>query len=418
MSVNESSESTDAVFQTPSSVVEELELVERQEEELGASPELSGPTTRSGRKRKNVVPVRSAGKKKNKMNTVRSPPNAAAPKAAGTGRTPRQNQSQSETPQPQRAPPQDLAALLTSGLSTLQNSMNGMESRLTEKMVGLEAAVNSNKNSISQLTNTLSKNTVDLARLESRIREGEENFEGRVTDIGEDSRNLPIGRHEAESGRRLTPAQIDRYDRCRRSLRIWPIDGPDLTAAVRSFLVDKLGFDEEMVDRDFGSLEARRIVEPRSKIQKEVVVEFPSAAIRDSIKSSGYRLEGQGAGLRIEVPNFLKSDFHVLQNLAYKMKLVNKEVKRSVKFEDDTYGLMLDIQLPGQEWRRVRPEQARQARRADPLVHSGPLDMTQDMIAGAVRGDSMSSDWSGPSNSSGSSSAASGSNSVPLGRKE
>ena len=93
MSVNESSESADAVFQTPSSVVEELELAERQEEELGASPELSGPTTRSGRKRKNIVPVRSAGKKKNKMNTVRSPPNAAAPKAAtSTGRTPRQNQ--------------------------------------------------------------------------------------------------------------------------------------------------------------------------------------------------------------------------------------------------------------------------------------------------------------------------------------
>lgn len=95
-----------------------------------------------------------------------------------------------------------------------------------------------------------------------------------------------------------------------------------------------------MVERDFGSLDTRRVIEPRSKIQDEVVVEFPTSAIRDSVKSCGYRLEGMAAGIKIEIPAFLKSDFHVLQNLAFKMKQANKEAKRSVKFDDDCYGLI------------------------------------------------------------------------------
>ena len=149
-------------------------------------------------------------------------------------------------------------------------------------------------------------------------------------------------------------------------------------------------------------------MEPRSKIEAEVVVEFQTASLRDSIKSTGFRLEGQRAGIRIEVPNFLKSDFHVLQNRSYRLKMANKEMKRSVKFDDECYGLMLDVQLPGQEWRRIRPAQARAARRADPSLRSGPSELSLDMIAGAIRGPSHESGGSlsitslaGPSASAG-----------------
>ena len=143
-------------------------------------------------------------------------------------------------------------------------------------------------------------------------------------------------------------------------MRLWPIRGPDLLAGVVDFLTTRLGFDSDQV-REFGPITVRRVVEPRSKIDLEVVAEFASTSLRDTIKSMGFKLEGQRAGIRIEVPNFLKSDFHVLQNLSYRLKMANKDMKRSVKFDDETYGMMLDIQMPGQDWRRVRPAQARAA---------------------------------------------------------
>ena len=442
MSVNESTESTETVYQTPGSSEEasgheELEP-SRPEQELSASPELVGPVTRSGKKRKNPAPVKSSGKKKNKTSMMRSPrksntdrptlhsgvatptrtdpPPLAAASATGTtsGKAPPE-------PQGQQGTQADLAALLTNGLSTIHKSMEAMENRITDKIGGLEATVASNKHCIVELTSALSKNTVDLARLETQMREGEANFESRVSDVVRSVMSADLSRPLARElaidrppGRHLTTAQIDRYDRCRRSLRLWPIGGPDLPGAVRNFLISKLGFDPVLVERDFGPLEARRVVEPRSKIESEVVVEFPLPAIRDSVKSHGFKLEGMAAGIRIEVPAFLKSDFHILQNMAYKIKQANKEAKRSIKFDDDCHGVMLDIQLPGMDWRRIRPHQAREARRNHPSLASGPLEMSADMLVGAAGGDSSLSLAGGSWTSA---SAASGSNSVPLGER-
>ena len=409
MSVNESTESTETMYQTPGSSDDANEELEpsRPESELGASPEFSGPVTRSGKKRKNPAPVKSAGKKKNKMSTICSPP--SKPSSSEQTGSPKATARPAAAPTAQPRSPPDLAALLKSGLSNIQSSMDGMETRLVSlsniqgsmdgmetrlasKIDKLESTVSSNKESIVLLTDTVNKNTVDLARLESQMREANDALEDKVSHIVRSVLNRDQHEHSAISydasslaPRRLSSAQIERFERCRRSLRLWPVHGQDLSAGARDFLVEKLGLSAEMVEQDFGRLETRRVVEPRSKIPSEVTVEFPSASIRDSVKSAGYKLEGQRAGMRIEIPNFLKSDFHVLQSMAYKMKQNNNDIKRSVKFDDHSYGLMLDIQLPGQQWQRIRPEQAREARRSDPTIAPGPIEMTSGMIAGAVR---------------------------------
>ena len=424
MSENDSAESTETLYQTPTAVVIESEAAHeelepsREEEELGASPELTGPVTRSGRKRKNLAPVKSAGKKKNKMNTMRSPP----PK------TPTDSQASREKPTPSQPPNADQAQAgqqldLNTLLSSIQQSMNGMEARLSGKIDGLESSVAKNKESIVILTNTVNKNTVNLSRLESQMREDDLNFTSRVSGIVREVMSADTSSLGGQlppyppaaidrSTHRLSDAQMDRYAKCRRSLRLWPIRGPDTRANIVEFLTVKLGFDIVQVEQDFGPLGSCRVVEPRSKVQHEVVVEFPSLAIRDFVKSSGHKLEGQRAGIRMELPNFLKSDFHILQNLSYKMKMANEGIKRSIKFDDDNFSLMLDIQLPGQEWRRIRPEQAREARRSDPSLNSGPLEMTSDMISGTLRtagGDGSTTSQPAPS--------ASGSNATPLGRR-
>ena len=102
-----------------------------------------------------------------------------------------------------------------------------MESRLAEKIGSLEASVAGNKGTIVQLTGALNKNTVDLARLETRITEVDSGLETRVTDIvrsvisRDQSRISAVGASEDNQGsRQVSSAQMDRYDRCRRSLRI------------------------------------------------------------------------------------------------------------------------------------------------------------------------------------------------------
>ena len=66
---------------------------------------------------------------------------------------------------------------------------------------------------------------------------------------------------------------------------MWPIEGLDLEAAVYDFLERNLDLDS------IGTISVRRVVEPRSKIKNEVVVEFETAPLRDSIKALGFKLE-------------------------------------------------------------------------------------------------------------------------------
>ena len=88
MSVTETEESTDTSFQTPTGEEELAEQGELEEPvpepDIGGSPELVGPVTRSGKKRKNFSAVRSTGKKKGKM--IPKSPKQDAPSMSSGGR--------------------------------------------------------------------------------------------------------------------------------------------------------------------------------------------------------------------------------------------------------------------------------------------------------------------------------------------
>ena len=176
-------------------------------------PVLEGPVTRSGRKRKNLAPVKSSGKKKNKM-INRSPPQKINTAAAGQGdpvgspvvvpatpgpdgqpeanlpaqRLP-QKQQQLHQQQSQQHPQTDLAAVLAAGLDGIKNSMKevkgclgGMESRLGGKIDSLEEAVSKNKTQIEILTTGVEKNAERVAALENRVVRNEQEMEERIGD--------------------------------------------------------------------------------------------------------------------------------------------------------------------------------------------------------------------------------------------
>ena len=403
MSVNDSTES---VFQTPNSVVlvEEIEATHPElephgsgleGEDIGASPTLE-PVTRSGKKRKHTAPVKSSGKKKTKM--IRSPNKTGADGAAA----PDQNKKDRVPGDVPVVPPSptaqapDLAAMLAKGLSDIQSSMGGMEARLGGKIDALEVTVKSNENKISSLTSIVNENSSEVSALRERMDASKLAMDRKIgetvrSQFGQDPGALSFTsiRTDGGVGPARTTAQIASYWKCRKSLRLWPIGATgsgtlSLQQHVIAFLVEQLQFTESMVDEDFGQFDVERVVDPRSKVEREAVVEFASSALRDSVKGSGYRLEGKRAGIRIEVPNNLKSDFHVLQSISYKMMMANPGIKRSVKFDDENYGLVLDVQIPGQDWRRIRPDQARAARNVDSSLGNGPRELSGDMIAGAI----------------------------------
>ena len=380
-------ESNDSVFQTPDSVVlieeravhPELDNRGQETQDIGAFPVL-GPVTRSGRKRKHTIPVKSSGKKKTKM--IRSPGTATGAQQAGC-----------PTPTQGTAPAPDFAQLLTMGLADIKSSMGGMENRLGGKIDALEETVKKNEGKIEELTATVESNSTELCSLRRRTDATESTIDRRIEETlqrltANDSLSVTsistdqTGHHQSRSAQ-----QTSSYWKCRRSLRLWPIknDG-SLEGNVKSFLTGHLGFDLNEVDGDFGTMRVERVIDPRSKIKFEAIVEFATPALRDSIKGSGYKLEGKQAGIRMEIPNFLKSDFHVLQSISYKMKMAHPGLKRSVKFDDEHLGLILDIQIPGQDWRRIRPDQARAAGAANPaLIRSGPQELSGNMIANTIR---------------------------------
>ena len=458
-----------SIYQTPDSVIiletepahEELEPEATEElGDIGASPVL-GPVTRSGRKRKNAAPVKSSGKKKNKMMTARSPRRTSQgnssdepqrlsqARAAPLPRTASTSGDTSPTgpltPTSVADPPsqkQDIAALLAAGLQGIQSSMKGMETRLAGKIDHLENKVITNERGIEVLTSSVDRTVQDLVALRERVARNEENMTSRVADLvraqaGHDAPMLSCSSLEgalSQARPGLSQDQLARYWSCRRALRLWPIRGVDLTAAVKKFLVEMLGVDPDDAEAGLAPTAVEKVVDPRSKVDSEVVATFRNPGVRDSIKSLGFKLEGKRAGIRIEIPVYLRSDFQVLQNLSYRMKMAHQGMKRSIKFDDENHGLVLDIQVPGQDWRRIRPDQAREAKKSDPRLRSGPLEMTSDMIAGTLTstagppilpisagpGGSAASSSSLSSSSASTSrpSALTGSNTVPLGNHD
>ena len=68
---------------------------------------------------------------------------------------------------------------------------------------------------------------------------------------------------------------------------------------------------------------------------------------------------GPDHGLRLELPNHLKSAMGALQSVSYEIKQRHQEAKRNVLFDDSEMDLVLDFSLgDGKPWRRITSKQA------------------------------------------------------------
>ena len=103
----------------------------------------------------------------------------------------------------------------------------------------------------------------------------------------------------------------------------------------------------------------------KAKIQREYVVTFENKETRDKIQSNASKLSllpKDSAGIRLELPDFLQSNFNVLQNAAYQIKKKSPGARRNILFDDHCLNLALDVKLKeAAEWQRILPEDARAA---------------------------------------------------------
>ena len=158
--------------------------------------------------------------------------------------------------------------------------------------------------------------------------------------------------------------------------------GPNLKEGLKAFFRDKLKLDDSFIS-DLGDMVIKRHRDPRSKVQDEVLVLFENKEVRDAIKAASPNLAGEGrkAGVRLQVPGHLLTNFKLLENLGYQMKAVDSSVRRVVKFDDSNQDLVLDVRI-GDEWKRVRPSEAQAAKMSKTFRSTnGPAEMNSSSIA-------------------------------------
>ena len=179
--------------------------------------------------------------------------------------------------------------------------------------------------------------------------------------------------------------QEEKFWESRRSLRIWPV--PEASEEqLRVFLKDKLRMDETFITEDMGQVIIKKNMERKPKNKDEVCVIFESKQIRDAVKAQGTNLANykDEAGMRLQIPDNLQKDFKALMAVAYDLKQKNKDLRRNVKFDEETMGLFMDVQTEREgNWKRIRPQQAYRLNAARP-TRKGPEEMEDAEIASLI----------------------------------
>ena len=108
---------------------------------------------------------------------------------------------------------------------------------------------------------------------------------------------------------------------------------------------------------------------------KRQIVTFGTVEIRDIVRRAAKELGGDpGAGVRLEIPQFLQSSLKALESVSFALKKKHPNTRRNIKFDDERMDLVLDFCLEPSEddarWRKIRPDQASRVKKK--LGGSGP----------------------------------------------
>ena len=249
--------------------------------------------------------------------------------------------------------------------------LNGMKSELME----------STREAVGRIESRLDKTESGLANLEKRVERSEKEVVDKIAAevtrqvAGGNAVSAPTSKKEAS------------YNFCRRSLKIWPVEGENLEDAVRVFLKNKLGMTDARI-RALGAIEVSTPPGRLPRERKEVLATFESRDDRDNVKANGINLAGQrDVGMTLHVPGYLMDDLIALNGIGYSIKQNNPDVKRSVKFDDRKQSLYLDVYVGG-KWKKVTPVEAKQVLKEVPTASSAGGSLSVAELASLVKEDS------------------------------
>ena len=242
------------------------------------------------------------------------------------------------------------------------------------------------RESVGRLETRLERTEGSIAALEQRVERGEKDLPVRIA--AEVAKQM-TGSGDNDGGGGPSGLRLNKREAafhfCRRSLKLWPVEGEDIQDAVRRFLATKLGLSDARI-RALGSIEVSPLPGKAARERKEILATFETREDRDSVKANGINLAGhRGVGMALHVPGHLMDNLVALNGLGYSIKLKNPGTKRTVKFDDARQDLFLDICIGG-SWKRISPEEAKQVMKEVPNT-SGSQSITIADLTSLVKGD-------------------------------
>ena len=289
----------------------------------------------------------------------------------------------------------------------------GVDPAMLELLMSIKKDINDTTNEAVGRVNTridenakaiekIGENTAEeIKKLRQHVEESQSRFEERMTaqfemrsvDINRRLASLEAKRPAPEtSGRPDTgsPKRQDAYNKARKTLKIWPIAGPDLEDSVKVFMKTKLGIEDDRIAA-FGQIQTKYAAGKAAKDRSEVLAVFDNREDRDYVKSLGFNLaKEKNVGMSIHVPGHLLDNYYALNSLGYNIRQMQEGVKRSVKFDDAVHDIYLDICIGG-NWKRILPNEARAALKASPGAGnvSTSRGISAEDLASLIRGESV-----------------------------
>ena len=220
---------------------------------------------------------------------------------------------------------------------------------------------------VDQVNGKVEKNTADISEIKKSI-ERIERTQAELAASPAPTPGEPI---------RIFTGQRAKYDFARRSLRLWPIKGTcdqEIKAEAIRFIRVRL-LVEQAICQDDQIERVRRTRQPRrakGRVNNEVLITFTDKFARDGVAAGARNLadykdeSGEPtAGLRVNYPDHLGSDFRALEWYGAEMRRIHGEgTRRSIKFDDELEALCIDIKVPfEEEWHRINPDTAKEFKR-------------------------------------------------------
>ena len=219
------------------------------------------------------------------------------------------------------------------------------------------------KEQLDQMMMQIKCNTTSLVSLERKVDSTNDGNE----------RRFQLIENRLDSGAKSNDPDYRRaaFDKCRRSLRAWPIGGDskdEIKAAFCDFAIDALLIPDTVVRNTSFADVIRVRNSPQNAVFLEIIVTFLDPSERDFFFSkaknlASYRDESGSptTGIRMDIVPYLLPTFKLLNSHGFEIRNSHgNETRRYIKFDEDNLSLYLEIRLPGQQkWIRIKADQAR-----------------------------------------------------------